>query len=302
MYLRFAGYTEGLEEKTTTNDDTTLFPEQIESKDDLECKIIFSAPRISMAVVIAVVCVFGNSTVLFIYTRSKAIAESKIFELAFAVLDIFACLLLMSLFFTPSLHCFTMQSKPFMIHIFGFVAAPTAVNGYYGLLLCVAVDRFCAVFYPLQFKSMRKKYIGKMMAAVTVYILLIVIAFNLNALDYRAMLSITVVIAVVALVVIVILFTLIVVRIRRHSAQRAALGVGGQDAQHLTAVKMFSLITAFYLLGYVPLCFRRLNFGPIELNFFYFVNHVCNPIIYVIFNDRFRRDVTNLAAKMCHCF
>ena len=67
----------------------------------------------------------------------------------------------------------------------------------------------------------------------------------LNVTFVRALFFFTLAMAATALITVVILFTLIVVRIRRHSVQRAALGVGGQDGQHLTAVKMFSLITIF---------------------------------------------------------
>ena len=104
--------------------------------------------------------------------------------------------------------------------------------------------------------------------------------------------------AVLAITLVVVLFTLIVVRIRRHSVQRAALGVGGQDAQHLTAVKMFSLITIFYLFGYVPFGLMMSGLAPTEVGFFYFVNHFCNPLIYVIVNKRFRRDVIDLVANI----
>ena len=87
-------------------------------------------------------------------------------------------------------------------------------------------------------------------------------------------------------------------RIRRHCAHRAALGVGGQDGKHLTGVKMFSLITAFYLVGYVPFGLMRTRFAPYEVGFLYFVNHFCNPLIYIIVNKRFRRDVIDVIANI----
>ena len=67
----------------------------MELKNEVECVgSLGLEASLALAVLIAVVCVVGNSTVLFIYTRSKIIAESKIFELAFAVLDISAVLLM----------------------------------------------------------------------------------------------------------------------------------------------------------------------------------------------------------------
>ena len=105
--------------------------------------------------------------------------------------------------------------------------------------------------------------------------------------------------SIVGIVVIVILFTAIVVRIRRNSAQRAALGVGGQDAQHMKAVKIFSLITAFYLVGYVPFGLTITSVLRAEFGFLYYINHVCNPIIYFAINDQFRCDVICLLKR---CF
>ena len=48
-----------------------------------------------LAAIIAILCFSGNSLVIFFYSRSKEIAESKIFELAFAVLDMVACFFLL---------------------------------------------------------------------------------------------------------------------------------------------------------------------------------------------------------------
>ena len=87
-------------------------------------------------------------------------------------------------------------------------------------------------------------------------------------------------------------------RIRRNSAQRAALGVGGQDAQHMKAVKVFSLITVFYVLGYVPFGFALTGRAPIEFSLLYYVNHICNPIIYFTVNEQFRGDVIGLSKRL----
>ena len=94
--------------------------------------------------------------------------------------------------------------------------------------------------------------------------------------------------AVVALILVVVLFTLIVVRIRRHSVKRAAMGVGSQDGKHLTAAKIFSLITAFYLLGYVPfgLVYSGVASIPSSTSFFY---------------PNFQSDVTNLVVIFRLC-
>ena len=132
-----------------------------------ECNADYSLQlSFTLSVFIAVVCVVGNSTVLFIYTRSKEIAESKIFELAFAVLDIFSCLFLLPVVILPDFYCIEFSNPPLIINIINNMVGPIAFNGYYSLLVCVAIDRFCAVFYPLQFKIMRKKYISKMIIGV----------------------------------------------------------------------------------------------------------------------------------------
>ena len=139
----------------------------MESEGKVECANSLDPElSVTLAIFIAIVCVVENSTVLFIYTRSKEIAESKIFELAFAVLDIFACLLLLPVVVLFELYCFDSENPPLIMGLIENLVGPIAFNGYYSLLFCVAVDRFCAVFYPLQFKIMRKKYINKMLIGV----------------------------------------------------------------------------------------------------------------------------------------
>ena len=241
-------------------------------------------------VVISVLCFSGNSLVIFIYSRSKKIAETKVFELAFAVLDISACSLLLPMYFLR-MRSVSICSYKFAIKFAKFsegIVGPLAFTSYYSLLVCVAIDRFCAVFYPLQFKIMRNSYIRKMFMSVAVYMILTVVAVRVLAGTYVRDLyvkNVTTVLSILALLVIVILFSAIVVRIRRHGGQRAALGVGGQDAQHLKAVKIFSLITAFYVLGYVPFGFAITGRIAKEFVFLYYVNHICNPIIYVAVNE-----------------
>ena len=258
---------------------------------------------VPMAVMIAVLCFSGNSLVIYIYSRSEEIAEIKIFELAFAFLDILAGLLLLPRYFlrVPFAGLCRNEYVIKFSEISLTVAGPLAFAAYYSLLVCVAIDRFCAVFYPLQFKIMRKGYIRKMLLTVVVFQLLVAVSTKLvsffRIFSYLSLLYFLA--AIVAIVVIVILFTAIVVRIRRNSAQRAALGVGGQDAQHMKAVKIFSLITAFYLLGYVPFGLALVDVLPAEFGFLYYVNHVCNPIIYFAINDQFRRDVIAVFKRCC---
>ena len=142
-----------------------------------------------------------------------------------------------------------------------------------------------------------------MITGVVVYVAIVHLLTHFTIMGTRVnIFPFTLLIVVFALMVIIVLFTLIVVRIRRHSVQRAALGVAGLDAQHLTAVKMFSLITAFYLLGYVPFGLVASGLVPSEALFFYFVNHLCNPVIYFIFHARFRRDVIGLVNSIRQCF
>ena len=77
----------------------------------------------------------------------------------------------------PNISCLNFEKPPLIIHFTDNVAGPIAFNGYYSLLVCVAIDRFCAVFFPLQFKIMRKKYICKMIAGVFVYVCVVLLSF-----------------------------------------------------------------------------------------------------------------------------
>ena len=284
---------------TTSEDETTVHWQETEV-------VTFGSgnPELSivLSVLIALVCLTGNSAVLFFFTRSKSIAKTRVFELAFAVLDIFVCLVLLPVFvLSPMQFIKNNNSAKFVLLIAEAIVGPIAFNGYYSLLVCVAIDRFCAVFYPLQFKIIRNAYINKMLLSVVSFTILSATAGAMGVTIfslYIINLTVMFIFSVIAILVIVVLFTAIVVRIRRNSAQRAALGVEEEDGQHLRAVKMFCLITAFYLLGYVPFGFSKSGLVAREFEFLYFVNHLCNPFIYFIFNTPFRGQVINLFS-MC---
>ena len=198
--------------------------ERVTTEASVCVEILRPVAEVLLAVVIAVLCFTGNSLVIVIYSRSKQIVESKIFELAFAILDTSACVFLLPLHFIAA-SSFGICSNELVIQFVNFsnvVVGPAAFTAYYSLLVCVAIDRFCAVFYPLKFKIMRKHYIRKMLAIVGAYVFLTVFALKVLVINPEVGLLVRIVssfLSILAIVVIAILFTAIVVRIRRHSAQ-----------------------------------------------------------------------------------
>ena len=131
--------------------------QQLISEKEIECSTLYSLRSevaIPLTVVIATLCFSGNSLVIFIFSRSKKIAETKIFEIAVAVLDIAACVFLLPMYVLQMSSLgicrfeLVIQFVKFSEGVFG----PLAFTACYSLLVCVAIDRFCAVFYPLKFK------------------------------------------------------------------------------------------------------------------------------------------------------
>ena len=72
-------------------------------------------------------------------------------------------------------------------------------------------------------------------------------------------------------------------------------------SKHITSVKTFITISAFCFLAYVPSSSVMLGFtDQFYVSYFYFISHICNPVIYVAFNKVFRNDVKRLLRIQCY--
>ena len=229
--------TQILEEFITTTDSHT-------SPREVECPGTYR-PEVAIALtpIIAILCITGNATVLYIFTRSTKVAETRIFELVFAALDITAGTLILPILTVPSVFC-EYEKLVYWNYRLQNVLGASAFTAYYSLLLSVALDRFYAVHFPLKYMVARKSFVKKMLIGVALYTVVVVAFVSVaSRVSTAPVLPILFGMSILAILVIVALFIAVVARIARINAQRAALGVGGGQEntkkQHLTAVKVF---------------------------------------------------------------
>ena len=85
----------------------------------------------------------------------------------------------------------------------------------------------------------------------------------------------------------------------RRTSPTLTCGVNAR-AKHITAVKTFILITFLLLVSNVPSGLVGLGIVKIfPLTYFYFINHTCNPLVYITLSKTFRNDVKNIFRKLC---
>ena len=62
--------------------------------------------------------------------------------------------------------------------------------------------------------------------------------------------------------------------------------------RHITSVKIFIAITVFGLFAFAPsaVAYTILR-GHYYITYMYFINHINNPLIYIIFDKKFRSDL-----------
>ena len=111
---------------------------------------------------------------------------------------------------------------------------------------------------------------------------------------------------------ITLLYIILIVRLNKHNSiapqqSRISLAIVGNPTEstgnnmttdhsrnhkkHVVGLKIFGAISVFYVASYVTLYAVGTHLVPIECAFLYFLNHVCNPVIYYHFNQEFRQKV-----------
>ena len=64
--------------------------------------------------------------------------------------------------------------------------------------------------------------------------------------------------------------------------------------KHVAAVKTFGAVTACLLISYIPAYFAAGGAIPYPSIFLFYLNHLCNPFIYFVCNEEFRKSVISL--------
>ena len=250
---------------------------------------------VTKALVVFVLGVFANVPLLYIYTGSKKLRNEKVFQLTLAAVDMVA---LFTLLPYSVLQHLIARNVPLM-YVAYFLTVVVA-HSYHFTISVFTVFRYIAVYLPFRSKTLHNTWSSRVPYIVAGYsvvngvvnvILDLIEYHNRNPCLIFATLLFNFSQIFLSLFVMVVLFIKIVWKLRGDPMNGSVHSTGQvrtSRRSHLVAVKMFLAITICCFVAYVDsfLVF----FGIINWRFgtLYFLNHICNPYIYISLNRSFR--------------
>ena len=266
------------------------------------------------SLLIFTVGMLGNVTTIYIFTRSKKLRQTKVFELILAAFDVYALSLVLPLLTTDLIWEGSVGQL-------GNIALSVCGHGYYLTILCSTIRRYVAVFHPFSYNAFFEKWRPRFLGSIVMVTILLTtpsVLFNLVLKIKRspiffidAILSTFVSFATTSF-----LFARIISRLMKTNTvattvatttQSVEMEVHNQDSstslqtsptqfrrKHLVATKTFATISLCFVVCYVTAFLAAARLIPRSWFLLYFTNHICNPFIYIVFNREFRQNVRSL--------
>ena len=246
------------------------------------------------SLIIFVFGMLGNVITVYIYTRSKEQRRKKVFELILAAIDIYALCVLLPIF-TFDLYVNEGLSVYFSL------AISVVGQSYYTTILCSTICRYVAVYRPFSFNIFIEKWRMRFVVIICVATLFVfgrtvVVKFILTDKFTAVEVIDRMLVTVICLGSIAVLFILIIAKLVKPNelVAQAAEQNPGLRKRHVVAVKTFGAVTLCFLASYASAFIVRNGVLPLSAFYMYFLNHICNPVIYFLFNREFRAKVRDL--------
>ena len=264
------------------------------------------ASRVCIVLTFMVFGVIGNGVVLYIYRESnkKQQMAGKIYLVAMARMDIFAVLVTL-----PQTPFYEYQLTPDVIYL---SQAFVMVTAYLFVQVSMVFDRVFAVFTPFQYLRYRDRF-NKIMIGIYVltalYLEVIYILYDFTDLDlpnnipaYSLMTT-----YLLGFFVPSCAYPAIAIKLWRQKRKINAGNITSQQkaeandtrAAHVKTLRLYSAVMGLFALAYIPNLIQGVTHDR-SLTYFYSFNSIANPLIYYVFNEKFREDVKELASKLKH--
>ena len=259
--------------------------------------IIASRTCIVLAFVIA--GVIGNGTVLYIYRdrgNKQQQQASMIYIVTMAYLDLFSLLVML-----PQTVLFELDLMPESVYI---AEGGIGVVCYLFVQVAMVIDRVFAVFTPFKNIRNRDRFNLVLFVIIAIYIPIMIcvqsiLLFVTNN-ERVAKIIVDIVLFVIGLTTLSIIFAaypaiaLKLFRQKRKIHASTMTNTEQNDANkpmeaHIKALRLCGSVLALFILSFVPNTFLSVT-GIRSLNYFYYFNHVGSPVVYYIFNEKFRND------------
>ena len=279
---------------TGTTEETTTNPSPENEVKETEFDLVRASWITMTSLLIFIFGMLGNVTTVYIYTRSRELRHKKVFELILAAFDIYALCVLLPIF---SFDLYTNEG----LSLYFSLAISLCAHSYHITILCCTICRYIAIYRPFSFNiffaKWRMRFVYIIMAA-TVY-------FCARSLVLRAVLKVKpfglylvdiFVLTFTSFVLIAVLFILIIAKIMKQNkvGPQAAVQDGGTRKKHLIAVKTFGAVSLYFLISYFSAFMAANGVIPLAALYLYFLNHICNPVIYLFLNREFRGKVQEI--------
>ena len=240
----------------------------------------------------------GKVTNVYIYTRSRELRHKKVFELILAVFDIYALFVVLPIL-THNIY-FNETAGGLYIGL----AMAMCAHSYHITILCCTICRYVAVYHPFSFNTFFEKWRMRFVYIITVA----TIIFFMRSIVWRVILKLEysryylfdiLLFTIASFVSIAVLFILIIAKLMKQNTvgAQAAVQDGGTRKKHVVAVKTFGAVSVCFLLSYAAAYSVANGISPYAFVYFYFLNHTCNPVIYLLLNREFRGKFRDLITR-----
>ena len=270
--------------------------------------IIASRTCIVLAFVIA--GVIGNGTVLYIYRdrgNKQQQQASRIYIVTMAYLDTFILIILL-----PQVILYEFQLMPDSVYIY---EGGITFACYMFVQVAMVFDRVFAVFTPFKYLPNRDRFNKALLITLVMYILtmfcvqsaLLLVSLE-NADLAKNVIDITLFFVLfAAFLAICCAYPAIALKLWRQKQKIHASTMSTSEQNeankpreaHIKALRLYAGVLGLFVLSNVPnTChvFTGIRF----LNYFFYTNCIGNPVVYYMFNEKFRNDVNELATKLKH--
>ena len=280
---------------------------------------LFVVTRTMIIVLIQSLAIAGNGFVLWFYGKNKKLT-GKVYIQALAVIDLVACLVIL-----PQAILFELErGKIWPVFSYALMIQGTLqMVSTFGVQVTMALDQFIAVIWP--FKHARlKKYLNRAMlslAAILFLLLPILVSiFIALSMSKNGIVSVYAALAMVCLCALFIIYPATAYKLYRqsatvkpqpqlqlHSSAKLKQETSKQpqttspDARrmHVQALKIYIAILLQFILSSILSTMGCIIFERYWMLYFFYFNHVGNPVIYYCFVAKFREGVKKSAKTMC---
>ena len=213
-----------------------------------------------------------------------------------AHLDLFSLLVML-----PQTVLFELDLMPESVYI---TEGGISVVCYLFVQVAMVIDRVFAVFTPFKNIRNRDRFNLVLFVIIAIYIPIMIcvqsiLLFVTNN-ERVAKIIVDIVLFVIGLTTLSIIFAaypaiaLKLFRQKRKIHASTMTNTEQNDANkpmeaHIKALRLCGGVLALFILSFVPNTFLSVT-GIRSLNYFYYFNHVGNPVVYYIFNEKFRND------------